>query len=244
MTGGVSCRDANAVSARRRGLVILALSGLGAFAATCSDKDLLLPAGDASRTSRLYAWGRTWDQLSVGMALVTRMDTDRAPNSFCTLRPTGGGKRGGGIEPVLNGANVRRISGYALWLGHVGDARDFRSLIDVGIEAIVDLAVNEPPLSPPRERIYLRFPLVDGEGNIAGRIRLAVDSLASLILSGVPTLVYCSAGMSRTPCIAAAALARIEGVPVAPMLARVTTDGPADVSSAFWDDVLAALHSG
>ena len=41
---------------------------------------------------------------------------------------------------------MRQIAGLPLWLGHVGDARDLRAVLSAGILAVVDLAVNEPPL--------------------------------------------------------------------------------------------------
>ena len=60
---------------------------------------------------------------------------------------------------------MRQIVPFALWLGHVGDVRNWHTVFDVGSQAIVDLAGNEPPASPPRDLIYCRFPRVDGAGN-------------------------------------------------------------------------------
>jgi hypothetical protein len=60
---------------------------------------------------------------------------------------------------------MNQIPPYHLWIGHAGDGRDYRRLLDLGIRAVVQLAVEEPPLQPPRELIYLRFPLRDGADN-------------------------------------------------------------------------------
>jgi hypothetical protein len=60
--------------------------------------------------------------------------------------------------------------------------------------------------------VYLRFPLLDGAGNPPWLLRLAVEAVVSLLRAGVPALVFCSAGMSRTPAIAEGAVARLRGL--------------------------------
>jgi hypothetical protein len=57
----------------------------------------------------------------------------------------------------------------------------------------------------------------------------------------IRTLVYCGAGMSRTPAVAGAAIAAARGCAVAEGLALVTAGGRADVSPALWSEVLTAL---
>ena len=108
---------------------------------------------------------------------------------------------------------MKKIELYKLWLGHAGDGRDFKQILDLGIEAVVQLAVEEPPLQPPRELIYFRFPLVDGSGNPAKPLFLAIQNVAFLIKYSVPTLLCCSAGLSRSPAIAAAAIAKAKQRP-------------------------------
>ena len=44
-------------------------------------------------------------------------------------------------------------------------------------------------------------------------LRAAVELVAGLIRDAVPTLVGCGAGLSRSPCIAGAAIARVRGCP-------------------------------
>lgn len=140
---------------------------------------------------------------------------------------------------------MHQVAGYELWLGHVGELRELTQLYKLGIEAVVDLAVNEPPTQLPREIAYCRFPLGDGVGNPPWLLRTAVETVASLLREGTPTFVYCGAGLSRTPAIAAAALAKVEGCPLREGLQRATAGTRADVSTALWADleVLISTHA-
>jgi hypothetical protein len=135
---------------------------------------------------------------------------------------------------------VRRLPGYPLWLGHIGDARDLSGLLSAGISAVVDLALNEPPVTLTRELVYCRFPLVDGSGNPPWLLRAAVETVAGLLRAGVPTLVYCGACMSRTPAIAGAAIALVQGYTLVEGLAIAVQSGAADVSPALWAEIEAA----
>ncbi|WP_422928795.1 protein-tyrosine phosphatase family protein [Singulisphaera sp. PoT] len=133
---------------------------------------------------------------------------------------------------------MRRIAGYPLWLGHAGDGRDLRAIHEAGIEAVVDLAANEPPAVLSRDLIYLRFPLADGPGNPPWLVRLAVESVAKLLASGTPTLVCCSEGLSRSPCIAAAAIDHLNPGETPQGLARIAGAGIADASPLLWAEVV------
>jgi protein-tyrosine phosphatase len=137
---------------------------------------------------------------------------------------------------------MRQLSGYSLWLGHCGDVRDLRAVLSAGILAVVDLALNEPPAHVTRELVYCRFPLVDGRGNPPWLLRAAVDCIANLLRSGIPTLVYCANGMSRSPCIAASAVSQVTGCPPAEALALVSASGPADISPALWYELESTMH--
>jgi protein-tyrosine phosphatase len=136
---------------------------------------------------------------------------------------------------------VRQVSDYPLWLGHVGDVRDPRSLLSAGVVAVVDLALNEPPATLNRELVYLRFPLVDAPGNPNWLLRAAIESVATLLRSNTPMFVYCANGLSRSPCIAGAAIALVRNCSPAAGLAIVAKSGPADVSPGLWADVQAAI---
>jgi protein-tyrosine phosphatase len=132
---------------------------------------------------------------------------------------------------------MRRIAGYSLWIGNVGDAHDVDCLHAKGILAVVDLALNESPVALPRELMHCRFPLLDGPGNPAWLLRTAIDTVACLVRDGVPTLVCCGAGMSRSPCVAGAAIARVRRCPLGDGLAIVLESGRSDVSPALWSEV-------
>jgi hypothetical protein len=123
---------------------------------------------------------------------------------------------------------MRRIGDYPLWIGNARDARDIKGVLNRGIEAIIDLAMEEPTIATTRELVYLRFPLMDGEGNPPWLLRIAVDALVELVAAKVPTLVACGAGMSRSPALVAAALAPHENRSMADVLRMIPS--PVDVS--------------
>jgi hypothetical protein len=60
---------------------------------------------------------------------------------------------------------MREIIPRRLWLGNASDVRDLRRIHDLGVAAIVDLALEESVPQLTRDLIYCRFPLVDGSGN-------------------------------------------------------------------------------
>lgn len=136
---------------------------------------------------------------------------------------------------------LTKVESYELWLGSVVDARDVRAILNCGITAIVDLAINELPIVYPRDIVYCRIPLLDGQGNLTTSLRLAIRAATSLLAGNVPTLVFCSMGMSRTPVIAAAAISLHEGVPLEQSLPRVLRDRPADVSPTLLSEVAKCL---
>jgi hypothetical protein len=136
---------------------------------------------------------------------------------------------------------VRPVAPYSLWLGHAGDLRDLSRLLAQGIAAVVDLALEEKPAVLTRELVYCRFPLNDGADNPPWVIRQAVLTVAQLLRARVPTLVSCGAGMSRSPAIAAAALATTSEKPLDECLAIVTSSGIGDVSQGLWKAVQEAV---
>jgi protein-tyrosine phosphatase len=139
---------------------------------------------------------------------------------------------------------VRQVSPYWLWLGHAGDGRDFRAIYDAGIRAVVQLALEEPALQPPRDLVYCRIPLLDGSGNADDALFLAVRTVADLLRRRVPALVCCGAGMSRAPAVGAAALALVEQAPPEDCLRRLAEQHhPTDVTPGLWNEVLQVLDA-
>ena len=132
---------------------------------------------------------------------------------------------------------MNQIEPYELWVGHAGDGRAYEEAANCGIRAIVQVAITELPLQPPREFIYCRIPLLDGCGNDPGLLQLAIGCVATLIQQRIPTLVCCAMGMSRSPAIAAAAIARVENLDFDECLKRVTKFRVADVSPGLWNDI-------
>ena len=101
----------------------------------------------------------------------------------------------------------------------------------------MQVAAEEPPLSPPRDVIYLRFPLVDGSGNPPSTLILAVGAVEGLIRLRVPTLVCCGMGLSRSPAVAAMALASVRQEPPDDVLRMLADRHPVDVSPGFWREI-------
>jgi protein-tyrosine phosphatase len=125
---------------------------------------------------------------------------------------------------------VRQVPREFIWIGNAGDLDDIRSIHSAGIQAVVELADNEPSASLPRSLIRARFPIADGGENHSWLLRMAVDFVAGLMLNRVPTLVCCSAGMSRSVLISAAAISKTSEKFFSESLGVVTREGPADVS--------------
>jgi hypothetical protein len=138
---------------------------------------------------------------------------------------------------------MRLIPPYRLNLGTALDARNLRLLYEREIAAVVDLAIEEPPAQLGRDIIYCRFPLIDGSGNSPPAIRLAIDTVASLIRNETRTLVACGAGMSRSPAIVAAALSLNCDKSPDGCLLDLVQGQPHDVSPQLWVDVKKVLAS-
>jgi protein-tyrosine phosphatase len=132
---------------------------------------------------------------------------------------------------------MRAIIPDLLWIGTAIDACNIKAVLDLGITAVVDLAIEEKPVIYPREITYCRIPMVDGGGNPSHILRLALDTTASLLRQRVPTLVACAGGMSRSPAIAAAALALVRGTSPEAMLEEIAKHGAHDVVPGLWAEI-------
>jgi protein-tyrosine phosphatase len=147
------------------------------------------------------------------------------------------------IMPRSTYATMNQIKPHQLWIGNAGDCRAVSRILDKDIRAVVQLAAEESPVQLTRELISCRFPLLDGTDNDANLIDLAIGCVANLVERGIPTLVCCGAGMSRSPAIVAAALAKISHAELGESLEAVTKVHPADVSPGFWKEVCDARRS-
>lgn len=132
---------------------------------------------------------------------------------------------------------MREVIPRIFWIGNAHDARDVKGVLDRGIGVVIDLAIEEPSIHFPRDIVYCRFPLLDGEGNSPALLQSAIDTTANFVIAQQPTLVACSGGMSRSPIIVSAVLAKIESLELHAALERVTATGPCDFSPSLWNDV-------
>ncbi len=132
---------------------------------------------------------------------------------------------------------MREILPDKLWIGNAGDGRDPERLLRAGVVAVINLAAEEPSPVLPRGMVYCRFPIMDGAQDDSGALDVAVHTLVSLLKNRVPTLVYCGAGMSRSPAIVAAAMAIVQGVGPEEKLREVVAGHPHDVSPQLWNAV-------
>lgn len=132
---------------------------------------------------------------------------------------------------------MHQVGPYRLWLGSVVDAWSLREVLQCDVQAIIDLASNEAPLQLTRDLIYCRFPIVDGVGNDPAVLRLAIDTVIALMQNGTPTFLFCSAGMSRSPAILAAAIARQTKRSLSDCLAEVVLGHPHDVAAGLVHDL-------
>lgn len=138
---------------------------------------------------------------------------------------------------------MRKLVGYKLWLGHVGDVENLSVIHSTGIKSLVDLALNESPAKISRDLVYCRFPLIDGSGNPLWLLRLAVNHIVFILQADVPTLVYCGAGMSRSPTIVGAAISIVKKCSLEDGLAIALQSGSADVSPGLLSDTKVALNA-
>ena len=136
---------------------------------------------------------------------------------------------------------MRQVAERSLWLGNAGDLWDARKVLDVGIEAVVELADNEPFADLPRGLMRCRFPVSDGGDNPDWLLKLAADSVAAFLKAGLPVIVCCSAGLSRSVCMSAAGLSLAERRPFNEALRIVVGSGPADVSPSLVSQIQKAL---
>lgn len=112
----------------------------------------------------------------------------------------------------------------------------------MGISAIVDVAYDEPTAKLPRQLTYCRFPIIDGGGNDIQLLALAVQTTKALIETGTKTIVACSAGMSRSPTIAAFALALHLDEDPKIVVAGIAESKPLELNPELWFDVSESLN--
>lgn len=129
-----------------------------------------------------------------------------------------------------------------VWLANGPEVRDLELIGEMHIEAIVDLAYEELPVCSLRSKLVIRVPLIDGEGNNLQHIRLAITYTAELIRSKTPFVIACSAGISRSPTILAAALSTLGDGSIEEKLALISTKKQIGTSTVFLAEVQEAMR--
>lgn len=147
------------------------------------------------------------------------------------------------LEDVGSASIMREIIPGRLWLGNAGDGRDPARLLEVGIVAVVNLAVEEPSPGLPRTMTYCHFPVMDGAQECEGVLAAAIQTLVVLLRNQIPTLVHCGAGMSRSPALVAAALSIAEGGSPEEHLRQIVSGHPHDVSPQLWEAIRTAIET-
>jgi protein-tyrosine phosphatase len=132
---------------------------------------------------------------------------------------------------------MREVLPSKLWIGNAADVCDAKGILQAGIGAVIDLAFEQLMPTLPRGLIYCRFPIMDGQQTSPFVLRAAIETLVSFLEKGIPALVCCSAGMSRSPAVVAAAMAIFQGGDPDDRLREVAMGHPHDVSPQLWQDV-------
>lgn len=135
-----------------------------------------------------------------------------------------------------------RVPDTMIWLGSVADLRDSRRMLSEGIAAIIDLAIEEPFPSLPRLINYCRFIVSDDGENDPAVLQAAIASTAMLVQGGHRAGICCNAGLSRSPCIAAAVMSYVSPVSPTEALEAVSHAKPTDVNPALWRQVVGVLQ--
>jgi len=127
-----------------------------------------------------------------------------------------------------------------IWLGNAIELRNPKLLYANAIKCVVDVAYEEPAAQLPRDIFYLRFPLLDGEGNSPSPLRLALNATIQLIQEDEPFVVGCSAGMSRSPTLLSFVIAHCTGVSAEVVIERISAKRQLEIKPNLWNDFLAA----
>lgn len=94
-----------------------------------------------------------------------------------------------------------------LFVGTVEDAGDKALIREHSISVIVSLTHSKPDDGFPSDLTVENVPMRDGPRNDQQRFGRAVTYVLSCLKTGDSLLVHCSAGASRSPAVAATALA-------------------------------------
>ncbi len=101
-----------------------------------------------------------------------------------------------------------------LYVGSIEDAGDQSLLERRRISVILSLTHTEPDPGFPSAVTVVRFPMLDGPRNDRETFARAVSEAVTRWEAGNRVLIHCSAGASRSPAVAAAAISLSTDRPV------------------------------
>jgi protein-tyrosine phosphatase len=94
-----------------------------------------------------------------------------------------------------------------LFVGTAADATDESTLNAHDISVIISVTATSHAGNAPAEVTLIEVPMMDGPQNSQDAFETAVAAVMSRLAAGDRILPHCSAGASRSPAVAAAALA-------------------------------------
>lgn len=134
-----------------------------------------------------------------------------------------------------------RIANTNIHLGTAADLRDIRSVLNAGVTAIIDLAIEEPLPTIPRVTNYCRFVITDDGENDPGIIQTAIQTAFGFLSNGQTIAICCNAGLNRSPAIAAAVVSKINQCEPADALKLVGKTKHIDVNPALWRQIVSLI---
>ncbi len=136
---------------------------------------------------------------------------------------------------------MHEVHSQLLWIGNAFDVREPRAIFDAGIAAVIDVAYEELPAQVPRQLTYCRFPLNDGGGNDPIVLFQTLLTATNFIDAEIRTLIACSAGLSRSPIVAAFAIAHHLNEAPDEAIARIADIKALELDRNLWADMLVAF---
>ena len=77
---------------------------------------------------------------------------------------------------------MREILPRKLWLGNAADLRNAEPILQKGIQAVINVAIEQWTPSLPRTLIVCHFPILDGEQDVPSPLSAALSTLATFLL--------------------------------------------------------------
>lgn len=129
-----------------------------------------------------------------------------------------------------------------LYVGDIRDASNTKQYYRYEIDAAVKLSHKAPDGGYLDHVEVHDHSMIDGPQNDQGSMTEAVRATADLLSKGETVFVHCSAGASRSPSVAAAALAVLKGVDVQEAGEQVRDARQIQVHPDVWENAQRAVE--